>query len=112
MARSSVCICALARDCAPALAHNLPLLDRLCALFKSAHVIIVENDSKDDSKAVLRAWAGDRSHIKLLLDDFGTIRVPDAQSTTYNPNYSRYRIENLTFHRNRYLDQAATLPGL
>lgn len=111
MACSSVCICATARDCAPALSNNLPLLDRLCARFKSAHVIIVENDSKDDSKAVLRAWAADRSHIKLLLDDFGTKRVPDAHSTTYNPNYSRHRIENLAVHRNRYLDQAATLPG-
>ena len=82
IARSSVCICALARDCAPALANNLPLLGRLCARFNSAHVIIVESDSKDDSKAVLRAWAGDRSPIKLSLDDFGTKRVPDAQSTT------------------------------
>jgi hypothetical protein len=112
MARSSVCICALARDCAPALANNLPLLDRLCARFDKAQVIIVENDSKDESKAVLRAWAGARSHIKLLLDDFGTKRVPDTESTTYNPSYSRFRVENLAFHRNRCLDLAASLPGL
>jgi hypothetical protein len=112
MARSNVCICALARDCAPALANNLAFLDSLCARFNRAHVIIVENDSKDDTKAVLRAWGSDRAHVKLLLEDFGTKRVPDAQSTTFNPNYSRHRIENLTFHRNRYLEQAATLPGL
>jgi hypothetical protein len=112
MARSRVCICALARDCARALSTNLPLLDKLCARFASAHVVIVENDSKDDSKAVLRSWARQRSGITLLLDDFGTQRVPDAWSTTHNPNYSRFRVDNMAFHRNRYLDQAAALPDL
>jgi hypothetical protein len=111
MARSSACICALARDCGPALSNNLPFLDRLCARFNSAHVIIVENDSKDNSKEVLRAWAGERSHIRLFLGDFGTETVPDAKSTPYNPSYSRFRIEKLAFHRNRYLDHAATLPA-
>ena len=72
MASSSVCICALARDCAPALSNNLSWLDTLCTRFNSANVVIVENDSKDDSKEMLRMWAAERPHIKLLLDDFGT----------------------------------------
>jgi glycosyltransferase involved in cell wall biosynthesis len=112
MANVSVCICALARDCAPALSKNLSVVDTLCARFKTANVVIVENDSKDDSKEILRAWAAERPHIQLLLDDFGTKRIPDASSTTFNPSFSRYRIEKLAFHRNRYLDHVATLPDL
>jgi hypothetical protein len=90
----------------------LSFLDALCQRFKKANVVIVENDSKDNSKDMLRAWAAERSHITLLLDDFGTQTVPDARSTNFNPSYSRARIEKLAFHRNRYLDQAATVAGL
>ena len=36
----------------------------------------------------------------------------DARSTTVNPSFSRFRIEKLAFHRNRYLDHVATLPDL
>jgi len=108
----SVCICSLARDCAPALRRNLPLLDSMCARFRSAHVVIVENDSKDESKEVLRRWQAGRSQVRLVLNDFGARTLPDAASTTVNPSYSRFRIEQMASHRNRYLDDAATIDGL
>ena len=57
MRRTSVCICALVRDCAPALERNLPWLDTLCTQFRSAQVVIFENDSRDGSKEMLTSWA-------------------------------------------------------
>jgi len=112
MAASSACICALARDCAPALLKNLPVLDNLGARFKTANVVVVENDSKDGTKDVLRAWAAGRPHITLFLEDFNTQTVPHALSTTANPSFSRLRIEKLAGYRNRYLEYARTLQTL
>jgi glycosyltransferase involved in cell wall biosynthesis len=112
MATSSVCICALARDCAPALARNLPVVDALCAQFKRAAVVIVENDSKDESKEVLRTWAAGRAHIKLFLDDFGPTTNGNTKLPRPNPSFSRHRMERMVFHRNRYLDYALGIAGL
>ena len=112
MANSSVCVCARARDCAPALQHNLPFIDRLCARFKRAHVVVVENDSTDGTKDALRTWAAGRPEITLFLEDFGTKTVPDAVPGGVNPSYSRHRIEKLASYRNRYLEHASALSGL
>src|SRR5262245_47714474 len=93
MANSGVCICALARHCAPALVRNLPFVDTLCARFGRADVVIVENDSKDNSKNILRKWAAERPHIRLLLDDFGPEPGSDGNAARTNPSFSRARIE-------------------
>jgi len=108
----NVCICGLARDCAPALARTLPWLDKLCAQFKNAHVVIFENDSKDDSKELLTSWSAGRKHINLFLDDFGTATIPAAKSSTVNPSFSYFRIEKMAKYRNQYLDFASMLSGL
>ena len=112
MAVSTVCVAALARDCAPALRANLPFVDALCGRFKRANVVVVENDSKDATKDVLRSWAAERPHITLILEDYGTVTVPSVTSGPVIPWFSRFRIEKLAAYRNRYLDHAAAIPGL
>ena len=52
----SVVICALARDCSGALANNIPRIQELREFFADSEVIVIENDSKDNTKEVLASW--------------------------------------------------------
>ena len=112
MRGANVCISALVRDCAPALARNLPWLDTLCAQFKSARVVIFENDSRDGSKEMLASWAGGKSSVKVFSENVGTRTVPANVPSGANPFYSRSRIEKMAKYRNQYLDYASRLQDL
>src|SRR2546426_8459477 len=112
MRRTNVCICALVGDCAPALARNLPWLDTLRAQFKSAQVVIFENDSQDGSKQMLASWAAGKSRVKVFSEHFGTRTVPAELPSGVNPSYSRSRIEKMAHYRNQYLNFASTLADL
>src|SRR5438128_5268732 len=99
MRRTSVCICALVRDCAPALERNLPWLDTLCTQFRSAQVVIFENDSRDGSKEMLTSWAAGKAGVTVFLENFGTKTVPATVSSGANPSYSRSRIDKMAKYR-------------
>ena len=53
----SVSICMLARDCGKAIERNIPRIENLRSFFCLSYVIVVENDSKDNTKSVLAEWA-------------------------------------------------------
>ena len=112
MAQSTVVICALARDCAPALSRNLPWLDALSSHFKRADTVIFENDSKDGSKSLLAAWASGRRRTTIFLEDFGTDTTPARNATNFHPSYSRSRIQKMARYRNKYLEFASRLDGV
>lgn len=100
----SVAICALARDCESALIHNIPKIEALRKHFRDSAVIVVENDSVDETKAVLDQWSNSSKHITIISQDFNTTTIPSQSSSNLYPGTSLYRIEKMASYRNIYLD--------
>jgi glycosyltransferase involved in cell wall biosynthesis len=56
----------MARDCAWHLPSVLQNIERLSNLYSETAVVIVENDSSDATKGILRSWLADRPNGKLI----------------------------------------------
>jgi hypothetical protein len=105
----NVVIAALARDCELALKDNIPLINELRNKFLWSHVVVVENDSKDNTKEILFDWEKKNKDVKIISQDFGSKTIPDVTIEITSPTTSLYRIEKMSFYRNIYLDYIATL---
>jgi FkbM family methyltransferase len=58
-----------ARTCAPFLSYVLPNIEALASTYDAFELVIVENDSIDDTKAILREYAGARDNVRLIEAD-------------------------------------------
>lgn len=56
MARSTACICGIARNVAVALPNTLARIEKLRDMFQLADVVIYENDSTDGTDKILLEW--------------------------------------------------------
>lgn len=105
LAESKIIICSITRDCARNLIKNIKVVNELCDLSKEYFIIVFENDSKDNTKDVLRKWANERDNIYISLIDLNIGNtIPDSESTNSNPYYSKGRIEKMAMYRNQYMD--------
>ncbi|MHC4139409.1 MAG: hypothetical protein ACYSR1_06095 [Planctomycetota bacterium] len=59
MKSQKVAICSIVRNCGLSLRRNIPQIEKLRKCFNESHVIIVENDSTDNTKEVLERWSQD-----------------------------------------------------
>jgi hypothetical protein len=100
----NIVIAALARDCAESLNKNIPLIEELRNRFSWSQVVVVENDSKDDTKKVLFNWEKKSKGIKIISQNFGTKTIPDQTAKISSPTTSFYRVEKMAFYRNIYMD--------
>ncbi|NBT13756.1 MAG: hypothetical protein EBS56_09280, partial [Planctomycetia bacterium] len=69
MAQSRVAITGLARNLGHVLPATIRRVERLCGLFADARVVVYENDSTDDTKPLLEAWAAADRRVHVTLDD-------------------------------------------
>jgi len=100
IAQKTAVFCGLVRDCAEHLPRNLATIDSLAGLFQRAHHVLLENDSVDDSLALLEDWHRRSGRT-------GTVRgLENIQS-----RYPR-RTERLAFLRNACLDICREDPDL
>ena len=84
--------CLLARDCATKLKENIPVIESYRGFFVRSYVVVIENDSKDDTNAVLDDWESTSDGIIIShVDSTGFDRLT--------------RIERLSICRNAYLDE-------
>ena len=105
MKNSTVVICSLARDCEQSVKQNIPKIEKLRNSFNNSHVVIVENDSKDNTKGVLSEWASNSNNVHVISQDFGTITIPkDSFSHPKSKYFSEHRIQKMAEYRNIYLD--------
>lgn len=110
MSKSTVAICGIARDCSDQVRHIIPKLEALGERFKAYKIIVVENDSRDDTQEVISSWA-DENHnvVPIFFSEAGL--APDAQSSRSSEsgcfNYSR--ISRIAFARNIYLQELPRL---
>lgn len=105
----NVVIAALARDCDKSLIRNIPRIERLREEFVWSHVVVIENDSKDNTKKLLNNWSNQSDGVKIISNDFGTVTIPEMNSETPSPNTSLYRIEKMVRYRNMYMDYIRTI---
>lgn len=108
MLDKTIVIAALARDCADALERNIPRIEELRKHFKNSHIVIIENDSKDDTKKILQEWSSVCENIHLIMKDFGTLTIPNKTKDNPNPSTSIHRIEKMAFYRNMYMNYIRT----
>lgn len=99
-----VAICLLARNSEVALKRNIPKIERLRKSFRESYIVVVENDSKDNTKNILREWKESSESIVLNIEDTGTQTIPSATVNGYFPGMTANRIEKMIKYRNKYLD--------
>ncbi|NNK52263.1 MAG: hypothetical protein HKO99_11770 [Xanthomonadales bacterium] len=117
MAQSNVAICGLVRDCAENLEIMVPKVENLGTAFGSYRVIVVENDSTDETGKVARRWSRDNPKVEAIQFCFLPPEHPARQVRSARENskdgwFGRERIERIAFARNRYLDALAGDPSL
>jgi hypothetical protein len=56
MINKNIIIAALARNCEDSLRINIPLIEKLRTQFSWSQVVVVENDSIDETKNLLNDW--------------------------------------------------------
>jgi len=104
MNHSTVAICAIVRDCENALQRNIPQVEKLRSYFSESFVIVVENDSKDNTKSVLKTWSEQSNNVHVLSEDLGVQTIPRPSKTQRKPLFSKHRMDLMVSYRNKYLE--------
>ncbi len=104
MKQKKVAICGLARDCQKRLKKNMAVLEKLRTCFSQSYVVVVENDSKDGTKDVLKRWAGRKKDVYILTEDSGQETIPAESHNEARPWFSKHRMELMVKYRNKYLE--------
>ena len=103
LAGSSIIVCGIVRDCDKQLKKNIEVVNSLCSLCKSYNVIMVENDSVDNTKQILHNWSKNDKNIHVISGDYGEKTIPHKNSVEGNPMFSAHRIGKMAKYRNEYL---------
>ncbi len=105
LATSSIVVCGLARNCAHKLPANIKFIEALKTYFKFLQVVVVENESHDNTRAILDYWSESSSNVDIL-DGItrSTASISDQSNSKVNPYYSYKRISYLASLRNQYLN--------
>ena len=94
------------RNAEHGLKKNIPVIDKLCSYFKEYNIVVYENDSKDQTKEILKIWqeqAPNNIHISINDIDSGNT-IPQASEVLSNPFFSQRRIGKMVNLRNKYMD--------
>lgn len=104
MQQTRVVICGLCRDVRSCLPRTIARIERLGNLFADYRVVLYENDSQDQTRPYLNAWAERNSAVTILSDDFGHKRFPQIRSLKRATRLAEYRNQYLEYTRQHYAD--------
>ena len=104
MANTRCAICCMVRDCEKALKKNLKVIEELRAQFLESYLIIIENDSQDGTKELVKELGQKENRTFIDSFDTGVVTLPKKMKSGVNPSYSEYRIQKMADFRNRYLE--------
>ena len=110
-AKASVVVCGIVRDAEKGLRRNIPVISEVVARFADYRIVMIENDSKDDTKQLLADWvATDEERIIAVMEDTNAEKsIPTAkESHGANPFFCHKRIDKMARLRNRYMDILAS----
>lgn len=103
MSSSRITICSVVRDCGKNLRRNIKKIEKLREKFLESEVVIFENDSKDNTLTILNNWSQRSKNVNILTASYNITTIP-KDTNVENPYFSRYRIEKMSFYRNKYLE--------
>jgi hypothetical protein len=93
MADATAVICGLCRDVESSLSATIARLERIAGMFRSCGVVVFENDSIDDTPAMLRHWAGLNPAVRIVSERLEQPAITGGRS--------RNRTEQMAYYRNR-----------
>ena len=96
MKESSVIFCGLARDVAEGLPMVQKRIERAGSMFKDYRVVIYENDSQDNTVALLKDWQAKNPHVVVLSENLGAKKWGQVNDLD--------RMKYLATCRNQYLE--------
>lgn len=100
-----IIFCGCIRNSASELRTNIPTLEKICSYFEDYRIIIVENNSTDRSKEILRDWGEKNPKVIPLMYDFDESKYDEHITPEgYNPAFIYKRIIKLVDYRNIYMD--------
>jgi hypothetical protein len=97
----TIVICGITRNDAETLPLAIRRIEKTGALFADYRVVLFENDSRDETLALLRNWEKANAKVTILSD-----------SLRGRPDLAESRFARLACCRNRYRDHIAHTPGL
>lgn len=109
VADKKIFIAALARDCAKNLSPNIKRIEELRSFFGESLVVVVENDSVDGTKQILREWENTSNGVKIISEDYKSQTIPASKKGGVLPGCSFFRIDKMAKYRNIYLDYFKSL---
>lgn len=115
MKTKTIVICALLRDVADKIPEIIQRTEKIGNLFKNYYVLIVENNSSDETRNILIKWKNNNNKITIL--GCG-INIPDncslsfAETKTEGHSVDHKRINKMSQLRNIYLDHIRNTPNL
>lgn len=105
MAGLKVVICTTVRDCDTSLRRNIPFVETLRKKFRESFVVVVENDSKDNTKSLIHSWGKTNKGIFVHSENYGIQTIPEPSKEHPRSRYfSAHRIQAMAKYRNIYLD--------
>ena len=107
MESKTIVICSLLRNVAKRLPEIKKRSERLGKTFHDYRIVIVENDSSDETRKLLNEWRISNPRVIILgcgvNSDVSTCHIPQASKETDGHSVNRRRIEKMTHLRNIYL---------
>lgn len=106
-ATSKVIICSLARNCEKLFSRNARRVEALGKLFMDYRVVMFENDSKDETRAKLKAWSHQNPKVEIVdCCDLGSCECRLKQNLGYEYGVdSDDRILRMAAYRNQYMER-------
>ena len=106
MSNHSVVICGIARDCSSQLSKLAPKLEALGNRFKTYKILVIENDSEDDTAETILAWAAKNQNVIPILFSANREAVTQQDITAKESrDFNHSRISRIAFARNLYLHE-------
>ncbi len=106
MKEKTIVICSLLRDVEVKLPEIEKRAENLGRMFRDYRILIVENDSVDDTRKYLLNWTKRNARVTILGcgENAKSCSLSNAAKKTYGHSVDRQRIEKMTRLRNIYLE--------
>ena len=106
MSNHSVVICGIARNCSSQLTKLTPKLEALGKKFKTYKILVIENDSADDTAETIMAWAAKNQNvIPILFSAIREVATRQDIAVKESRDFNHSRISRIAFARNLYLNE-------
>ncbi|MCQ2095118.1 MAG: hypothetical protein MJY59_00030 [Bacteroidaceae bacterium] len=104
-ADKTVVVCGMVRDCGGELARNIPAIKAVVSCFQDYRIAVLENNSIDDTKDVLRRWAASDRKVHVSVNDFDETKYGEIEvDYSSAPHFRLAKIQKYVDYRNRLFD--------